>query len=188
MPSVARAFSSSYLAREAIARRFIPVDFRSPEDRVARVRAAAARPVHPDLVAVLREQQDRLPVSAARAQAVDALAGGGAAVVATGQQVGLFLGPLYGLYKAASAVAAARALARDTGVTCLPLFWLQTEDHDFAEIAGATIAGPDGRPVQLSLEAARETEARVSIAHRRLGPEIGRLLDALAELLPAGPA
>src|SRR4029079_9224118 len=187
MPSVARAFSSSYLAREAIARRFIPVDFRSPEDRVARVRAAAARSVDPTLVAVLREQQDRLPESPGRAQGVDALARG-AAVVATGQQVGLFLGPLYGLYKAASAVAAARALARDTGVTCLPLFWLQTEDHDFAEIAGATIAGPDGRPVQLSLEAARETEARVSIAHRRLGPEIGRLLDALAELLPAGPA
>jgi bacillithiol synthase len=187
MPSVARAFSSSYLAREAIAHRFIPFDFRSPADRVARARAAAARPVDADVVAVLREQQARLPASPARAQAVDRLAGG-AAVVATGQQVGLFLGPLYGLYKAASAVAVARALAREAGVPCVPLFWLQTEDHDFAEIAGATIAGRDGRPVGLALEPEREADARVSIAHRRLGPEIGRLLDALAELLPPGPA
>jgi len=187
MPSVARAFSSSYLAREVIARRFIPVDFRSPEDRVARVRAAAARSVDPTLVAVLREQQDRLPESPGRAQGVDALARG-AAVVATGQQVGLFLGPLYGLYKAASAVAMARALGREAGAPCVPLFWLQTEDHDFAEIAGATIAGPDGRPARLALEPTREADARVSIAHRRLGPEIGRLLGALADVLPRGPA
>jgi bacillithiol biosynthesis cysteine-adding enzyme BshC len=187
MPSVARAFSSSYLAREAIAHRFIPLDFRSPADRVARVRAAAARPVDADVVAVLREQQARLPASPARAQAVDRLASG-AAVVATGQQVGLFLGPLYGLYKAASAVAVARALAREAGVPCVPLFWLQTEDHDFAEIAGATIAGTDGRPTRLALEPEREADARVSIAHRGLGPEIGRLLDALADLLPPGPA
>jgi bacillithiol biosynthesis cysteine-adding enzyme BshC len=188
MPSVARAFSSSYLAREVIARRFIPVDFRSPEDRVARVRAASARPVDPTTIAVLREQQDRLPESPARAHAVDALARGGAAVVATGQQVGLFLGPLYGLYKAASAVAVARALAQESGAPCVPLFWLQTEDHDFAEIAGATIAARDGRPARLALDPTREADARVSIAHRRLGPEIGRLLDALADLLPPGPA
>jgi bacillithiol biosynthesis cysteine-adding enzyme BshC len=187
MPSVARAFSSSYLAREAVARRFIPLDFRSPADRAARVRAAAARPVHADVLAVLREQQGRLPASPARATALDLLAGG-AAVVATGQQVGLFLGPLYGLYKAASAVAVARALAREAGTPCVPLFWLQTEDHDFAEIAGATIAGPDGRPARLALEPERETDARVSIAHRRLGSEIGRLLDAVADLLPRGPA
>src|SRR3954469_11493667 len=154
MTSVARAFSSSYLAREAIARRFIPVDFRSAEDRVARARAAAARPIDPEVVAVLREQQVLFPPSPARAQAFDRLARG-AAVVATGQQVGLFLGPLYGLYKAASAVAGGRAPAREAGGPCVPLFWLQTEDHDCAEIAGATIAGPDARPVRLTLEPER---------------------------------
>jgi bacillithiol biosynthesis cysteine-adding enzyme BshC len=189
MPSVARAFSSSYLAREAVARRFIPLDFGVPADRVGRVRAAAAgRPAAPDVIAVLREQQARLPPSPARAAAVDALAAGGAAVVATGQQVGLFLGPLYGLYKAASAVAVARALQRESGARCVPLFWLQTEDHDFAEIATATVAGRDGVPARLALPPERAGDARVSIAHRRLGPEIGPLIDALAELLPPGPA
>src|SRR6187549_1337464 len=191
MLSVARAFSSSYLARDApqaIIRRFIPLDFRSAVDRVARARAAAARSTDAEVVAVLREQQARLPASAARAAAVDALARGGAAVVATGQQVGLFLGPLYGLYKAASAIAVARELQHESGVPCVPLFWLQTEDHDFAEVAGATVAGADGRPARLALAPERGDEARVSIAHRRLGAEIGRLLDALADLLPPGPA
>jgi bacillithiol biosynthesis cysteine-adding enzyme BshC len=188
MPSVARAFSSSYLAGEATARTFIPLDFRSGADRTARTRAAAERRAPADLVAVLREQQAALPASRARADNVEALAAGGTAVVATGQQVGLFLGPLYGLYKAASAVAVARALAAESGVRCVPLFWLQTEDHDFAEIASATVAGPHGRPVTLSLPAATAGEARVSIAHLRLAAGVGALLDTLGELLGDGPA
>ena len=53
-------------------------------------------------------------------------------------------GPLYGFYKAASAIAVARALEAESGVRCVPLFWLQTEDHDFAEIASATVAGRGG--------------------------------------------
>ena len=109
-------------------------------------------------------------------------------MVATGQQVGLFLGPLYGFYKAASAIAVARALAAESGVRCVPLFWLQTEDHDFAEIASATVAGSGGEPVALSLPAETAAEARVSLAHRRLPSEVGPLLDTLAELLGAGPA
>jgi bacillithiol biosynthesis cysteine-adding enzyme BshC len=188
MPSVARGFTSSYLAHEAIARRFIPLDFGAPGDRVARARAAACRATPAEMIAVLRDQQARLPSSAARAGAVEALAAGGAAVVATGQQVGLFLGPMYGFYKAASAVAVARALEQESGVRCVPLFWLQTEDHDFAEIASATVAGRDGRPARLALAPERDGEARVSIAHRRLGPEIAPLLDALADLLPPGAA
>jgi bacillithiol biosynthesis cysteine-adding enzyme BshC len=185
---VSRAFSSSYFAGEAIARTFIPLDFRSGSDRTARTRAAAERRAPADLVAVLREQEAALPASGARADNVEALAGGGTAVVATGQQVGLFLGPLYGFYKAASAVAVARALAAESGVRCVPLFWLQTEDHDFAEIASATVAGPHGRPVTLSLPVEPAAEARVSIAHRRLPPEVGALLDTLGELLGDGPA
>jgi bacillithiol biosynthesis cysteine-adding enzyme BshC len=188
MPPVARAFSSSYLAGEAIARTFITLDFRAEADRLARARRAAERRAPAELIAVLREQQAALPESRARGENLDALAAGGTAVVATGQQVGLFLGPLYGFYKAASAVAVARALSAESGVRCVPLFWLQTEDHDFAEIAAATVAGPGGQPVTLALPAEPAAEARVSIAHRRLPAEVAPLLDTLAELLGAGPA
>jgi bacillithiol biosynthesis cysteine-adding enzyme BshC len=188
MLSVPRPFSSSYLAGEEIARRFIALDFRSAADRKARTRAAAERRVAPDLVAVLRDQQAALPPSRARAHNLEALAAGETAVVATGQQVGLFLGPLYGFYKAASAIAVARALETESGVRCVPLFWLQTEDHDFAEIASATVAGGGGAPVRLSLPDEPPAEARISIAHRRLPSGVGALLDTLAELLGAGPA
>jgi len=188
MTSVPRAFESSYLAGEAIARTFIPLDFRSGADRIRRTRAAAQRPPAPALVTELRAQQAALGPSPARAANLDALAAGDTAAVVTGQQVGLFLGPLYGLYKAASAIAVARALTAEAGVRCVPVFWLQTEDHEYAEIATATVAGPGGQPVRLSLPPEPAQEARTSIAHRRLPPEIDARLDALAELLGAGPA
>jgi len=109
-------------------------------------------------------------------------------VVATGQQVGLFLGPLYGFYKAASAVAVARALEAEAGVRCVPLFWLQTEDHDFAEVASVTVAGSDGAPRRLTVAAEPSRPPRSSIAHTRLGPDVADALTTLADLLGDSPA
>lgn len=183
-----RPFSNSYLSGESAARAFVPLDVRSPAARAERTRAAAARRLDPALLDELRAQQGRLPASPSREANLAALAGGGTAVVATGQQVGLFLGPLYAFYKAASAVAVARALGAEAGVRVVPLFWLQTEDHDFAEIASCAVAGAGGAPAQLALEPESVLDARVSVAHRRLGPEIEPLLARLAELLPPGAA
>ncbi len=63
--------------------------------------------------------------------------------VVTGQQVGLFTGPLYTVYKALTAVQVAREL-RDRGVKAVPVFWMDTEDHDLAEVTFLTVPGPDG--------------------------------------------
>ena len=188
MRLVGRPFSSSYLAGEADARAFMALDFRAPQERIARTRAASARRITPELAAVLRAQQAALPASSARAANLEALCAGHTAVVATGQQVGLFLGPLYSFYKAASAVAVARALEAESGVRTVPLFWLQTEDHDFAEIAAATVAGADGAPLRLALHDEAPSEARASVAQRRLGPEVDDLLETLAEALHPSPA
>jgi bacillithiol biosynthesis cysteine-adding enzyme BshC len=54
--------------------------------------------------------------------------------VLTGQQAGLFAGPLYTIYKALSAIRAAECL-RGRGFKAVPVFWVATEDHDFAEVA-----------------------------------------------------
>src|SRR5262249_44478413 len=76
--------------------------FGSREDRRWAV-MRALRPVDTEVADALEAQQAKLYPSAARTQNVTALRRG-AAVVVTGQQVGLFLGPLYTLYKAATAV------------------------------------------------------------------------------------
>ncbi len=57
----------------------------------------------------------------------------GAHAVVTGQQVGLFGGPLLSLFKAASVLALAKQV-ESAGVPCVPIFWMATEDHDLAEV------------------------------------------------------
>jgi bacillithiol biosynthesis cysteine-adding enzyme BshC len=93
--------------------------------------ARPAVPAHwPDVARLLAEQN--AGASPAGVAALEALRGG-AGVVVTGQQVGLFGGPLFTPFKAATALARARQ-----GTACgsphVAVFWLATEDHDFAEI------------------------------------------------------
>ncbi len=66
----------------------------------------------------------------------------GAAALVTGQQVGLFGGPLFSLFKALTAVKLADH-ARARGVDCVPVFWLATEDHDLDEVNHVFIPSPD---------------------------------------------
>ena len=140
------------------------------------------------MVRALRDQQAEWGANGARQANLEALASGNAAVVVTGQQVGLFLGPLYAFYKAASAIAMARAIENESGVRCVPLFWLQSEDHDFEEIRSCKVAGTDGAPVVLSLPDELDGQGRASVAHRILPPNVTSILDDLARHLPAGPA
>lgn len=64
---------------------------------------------------------------------LERVAAAGGVVVTTGQQPGLFGGPLYTLLKAVSALALADRLERETGVPTAPVFWAATDDADFAE-------------------------------------------------------
>ena len=66
----------------------------------------------------------------------------GAFAVVTGQQVGLFGGPLLSLLKAASVLALAKQV-EELGVECVPVFWLATEDHDLAEVNQALLLTHD---------------------------------------------
>jgi bacillithiol synthase len=62
--------------------------------------------------------------------------------VVSGQQAGLFSGPLYTIYKALSAVKLAECMTQ-RGIKAVPVFWIATEDHDFAEVAKAEIINRD---------------------------------------------
>jgi len=142
----------------------------------------ACRAISPVLARVLVEQNARLAPSPARDANLAALASGAAAVV-TGQQVGLFLGPLYTIYKAASAVVTARALAEQSGMPVVPVFWLQTEDHDVVEIASCNV--PHGTTYQ-RIGVLVDADSRVSIAHLALPDSVERCLDQLVDLLGEG--
>ena len=90
-------------------------------------------PAHwPELVKLLAEQNPSPPSK----PAIEALANGAGAVV-TGQQVGLFGGPLFTPFKAATAIARGRQ-ATAAGHPHAAIFWVASEDHDFAEINHVT--------------------------------------------------
>lgn len=74
----------------------------------------------------------RAPGARAQEQ-LERLRDGTGFVVTTGQQPGLFTGPLYGLYKALTAVRLAEHLEGVLGRPVAPLFWVASEDHDWAE-------------------------------------------------------
>lgn len=128
----------------------------------------------------LAEQNQKLGPSAARDRHLAALNDGAAAVV-TGQQAGLFLGPLFTIYKAASAIANARAVSSETGRPVVPIFWLQNEDHDLPEIARAFVPSATGGAREIVLPA--DPASRVSVSHRFLPAEVRGAIDVLrAEL------
>ncbi len=79
---------------------------------------------------------------------LEKLAKPGVAAIVTGQQVGLFSGPAYTVYKALTAIKLAREVEA-RGIPAVPIFWLATEDHDLAEVDHAWLFGPDYGPVQL---------------------------------------
>jgi bacillithiol synthase len=86
---------------------------------------------------------------------LDKLAQPGTVAVVTGQQVGLFSGPAYTIYKALTAVKLARELSAD-GIPAVPVFWLAAEDHDFAEINHAWVFDSSHKPSRLEVPASGE--------------------------------
>lgn len=77
-----------------------------------------------------------------------------AVAVVTGQQAGLFSGPLYTIYKAMSAVKMTECL-RGRGFNAVPVFWIATEDHDFEEVSKTFIIGKNGGLSELKNEPKR---------------------------------
>jgi bacillithiol biosynthesis cysteine-adding enzyme BshC len=104
----------------------------------------------------------------------------GALAVVTGQQVGLFGGPLFAIFKALTAVKLADQATR-AGVDCVPVFWLATEDHDLEEVNQVSIPGSDGSLQKLT--APIEGLAEAPVGKVRFGAEIQSVVDAAAGLL-----
>ncbi len=114
----------------------------------------------------------------------DRLARGEVLVVTTGQQPGLFTGPLYTIYKALSAVALARRVARERATPVVPVFWVAGDDHDFAEANHAWFLNPAGDLAQIVLRQRPADAPLRPLARELCGPEITAALEALAAGTP----
>ncbi|MEO7673672.1 MAG: bacillithiol biosynthesis cysteine-adding enzyme BshC, partial [Pyrinomonadaceae bacterium] len=102
--------------------------------------------------------------------------------VLTGQQTGLFTGPLYSIYKALSAIKMSECL-RGRGVKAVPVFWMATEDHDFEEVSNAFVIDGGSKLAEMSI-AADKSEHGKSVGSIRLDGSISSAVGELFDSLP----
>jgi uncharacterized protein YllA (UPF0747 family) len=133
----------------------------------------AARPVTPEVLEAVLPGPGR-----------DRLAAGPVLTVTTGQQPGLFTGPLYTIYKALSAWALARRLEREGRGPVVPVFWVAGDDHDFAEANHAWVLNAAGEATQLVLRERAPAAPQLSLSREPCGPEIASALERLAADTP----
>jgi len=172
MPGLSRLFLDLSAGAEA-ERAFFPSSGSS-----ANWQQRPALPAHrPELIKLLAAQNP------ANTTALAALAQGAGTIV-TGQQVGLFGGPLLIPFKAATAIARARQ-ATACGSPHVAVFWLATEDHDLAEIDHVSF--PAGKTLEkLQYPEASEIASARPVGGLIIDERIAPLVERAAELL--GPS
>ncbi len=104
--------------------------------------------------------------------------------VSTGHQPVLFLGPLYVIYKVLTAIALAETLAASTGKAVLPLFWVASDDHDWAEVGTTSFLG-SGHTVETVSVSAPAGRERFPVGSHPVGEDTLKALDHFLGQLPA---
>jgi bacillithiol biosynthesis cysteine-adding enzyme BshC len=170
LPNTSRLFADYLYHFDCVSRFY----HRNPSDPATFKSVAASLNYPPErrnaLVAALRTLNGDTP-------ALRKLAQPGTCAVVTGQQVGLFSGPCYTVYKALTAAKLAARL-EESGIPCVTVFWLATEDHDFEEVNHAYTLTAESATVkhQVSAPANHEPVGGVAIADYPLD-ELAAALD-----------
>jgi bacillithiol biosynthesis cysteine-adding enzyme BshC len=107
----------------------------------------------------------------------------GGYMVTTGQQPGLYGGPLYSIHKALTAVRLAEALEARLGKPVLPVFWVASDDHDWAEANHADVINVANELQRFQL-GSPEGDRTPPLHRISLPEEADQRLDELVEALP----
>jgi bacillithiol biosynthesis cysteine-adding enzyme BshC len=105
-------------------------------------------------------------------------------VIATGQQAGLFTGPLYTIYKAVTAILLAQQAQERTGAAFVPVFWLGADDHDFQEAAVAQFLTKDHQALRYEYRPEQNIDG-FPMYRVPLEPSLHAFIDELSACVPA---
>jgi bacillithiol biosynthesis cysteine-adding enzyme BshC len=174
-----------------------PGDFSDRFKQFATKRSAAwatAAEQRATLVKLLGEQHESNGTRNVAVQAnLDRLGKSNAVAIVTGQQVGIFGGPLYSLYKILTTIKlAARLHGENPSLEFVPVFWLETEDHDIEEATSIGILDRDfthrviryepsdlPQPLAQTQKTWRKQIGPLPIESAALEATIGKLIEAL---------
>ncbi|MEO7135914.1 MAG: bacillithiol biosynthesis cysteine-adding enzyme BshC [Vicinamibacterales bacterium] len=150
-------------------------------DTIARSQSYQRQPVETARL-IAAQQADRGAPAAAR-DAAARLADPATRVIITGQQAGLFGGPLFTLLKAITTMKLAKQVSQEHRVPVVPVFWIDAEDHDWREVSGCTVLDSEHAPITVRL-ADLPGAGSLPIARLTLNDAIQPALDQLATSLP----
>ena len=132
-----------------------PADRAAWADAIARSQAHTRR--RDEIAAVIAAQQAQRQAPPRAREAGRSLADPRTVAVVTGQQAGLFGGPLFTLFKALTAIKLADKVSRDHRVPAAAIFWIDAEDHDWEEVRSCTVLDETLTPRTVSLPEGYET-------------------------------
>jgi bacillithiol synthase len=131
---------------------------------------------------VLRDQNSATGAGEATFANIELLRDKDSVVVITGQQSGLFTGPLFTIYKALTVIKLAARL-RQEGLKVVPMFWIASEDHDFAEINHCQIVNREGQLQKIAYTACEPREGK-PVGRVELCAEINEQIAQISAALP----
>jgi len=134
------------------------------------------------LVEILHEQNRRFGCGPETLARIDRLIDPRTGAIVTGQQVGLFGGPLYTIYKALTAVILADSLEKSGPSPMVPVFWLAADDHDLTEIDHVTVLDRENR-LQVIRCLLAPAESKIPVSQVALPGEISHAIEGLADAI-----
>lgn len=132
---------------------------------------------------MLAAQQARRNAPAAAREAASLLADPRTVAIVTGQQAGLFGGPLFTLFKTLTSVKLAQRVAHEHHVPTVAVFWVEAEDHDWEEVSSCAVWDADFQRRTITLPSPPGAGG-APIGFIRLGNEIEAAIDQLASTMP----
>ena len=158
-----------------------------PSDRAAWAAAIARTQAHDrrrtEIAEIIARQQERRAAPPAARDAGRLLANPRTVAIVTGQQAGLFGGPLFTLLKALTALKLADQVSRDHHVPAVAVFWIDAEDHDWQEVRSCTVFDETLAPRTVALPAWPGAEP-APVATVRLDDSILDALNEIERILP----
>ena len=166
---------------------FFEGDYRAPQSFDAQAQKTLNVSRDRDLLAdVLLEQNARWGLDEHVERNIERLRQNDSVVVITGQQLGLFLSPLYIPYKTLTTIRLATHLQKTLNRPVVPVFWLHGEDHDFAETAPFNLINPSNELISLRY-APQQQASQGPVGRMQFTDDIERVLSDVAHTLPQTP-
>ena len=130
-------------------RQFFRYNPRDLMNAVEELRGTQQRRFNESQLNEIKLYNKRMDCSNETIQSIDKLGEDGTLAVVTGQQPGIFTGPLYTIYKTLTAIKLARYITEKLDIAAVPVFWNASEDHDFEEVRHIEFINRENRVISL---------------------------------------